>query len=138
LEVRIWPWISMRAVHLWAANELLYGEGPSLLSSPSCRIEQEILDKGSLMAWSFLGCTLVFVAANLLLLFPHRLFVPFAMGLAPVCFLLGLGGLIDPRICVFGDAPSSNSPGWPRVTRNALIAVGGLAGAGLVLYHMTS
>jgi hypothetical protein len=125
LEVRIWPWFSLRSIHLWVEGELVYAEGPGLLRSPADREEQELIEKGGQISVAFLGIGILLLGTNLVMLFAMNRLFPVPLLFAPVALLLGIGGLVDPRVCLLGTHAQGRSfPQWTKVLGNALIVVG--------------
>jgi hypothetical protein len=127
LEVRVWPWLSLRPVHLWVENQLLYAEGKGLLQSPENPDEQELLEKGRKVAVTLFSSGTVVAGVDLLMFQGFGGFFRVGLVLAPYCLLMGIAGLIDARICVLGEAARGRSlPPWTRAIQ-IMIAVIGLA-----------
>jgi hypothetical protein len=125
LEVRVYPWMSLRAVQLWVGGELVYAHGPGLLQSVECRREQEVLEKGRKIALSLLGCGVVLIGANVVNHFAHLPFLDDAVCSGPLCLLVGIAGLIDPRIVLGGShAEGQAFPLWTTVIRTILLLAG--------------
>ena len=135
LEVRVWPWLSVRAVHLWIENELVYAEGHGLLQSPKNRQEQELLEKGRTAAVTLFTSGIVLAGVNLMIFLGSRGFFRIALVLTPICLLLGIAGLIDARICLLGDDARGRSlPRWTTAIQMALMAIGLAVGCYLAFF----
>jgi hypothetical protein len=134
LEVRVWPWTSLRAVHLWVDDDLIYSEGRRLLTSPAHLMEQETLDGGRILAMTLLGFGVALIGINVMMMVAGRFF-PVVLAFSPVMLFLGIAGVIDPRICLFGKQFAGHQfPFWTKLLGNSLLVLGIAVGIGLVVF----
>jgi hypothetical protein len=88
-------------------------------------MEEELLQKGRIIAATMLTGGIVLVGVDLMMLVASRGFILRALVLAPMCLLLGIGGLFDPRVCLLGNhAQGRTFPRWTRVVGTTLVVVG--------------